>query len=77
MKLRTKDEIITCLIDSLSQDVENTKIHEDYIHDGWIEALKWVLGLNDKEIYNKGKNTLVVKEKNEPLIPDWTLKNKE
>ena len=37
MKLRTKDEIITCLIDSLSQDVENTEIHEDYIHDGKIK----------------------------------------
>lgn len=49
MKLRTKDEIITCLIDSLSQDVENTEIHEDYIHDGWIEALKWVLGLSEEE----------------------------
>ena len=49
MKLRTKDEIITCLIDSLSQNLENTEIHEDYIHDGWIEALKWVLGLTDEE----------------------------
>ena len=49
MKLRTKDEIITCLIDSLSQDVENTEIHEDYIHDGWIEALKWVLVLSEEE----------------------------
>ena len=49
MKLRTKDEIITCLIESLSQDVENTEIHEDYIHDGWIEALKWVLGLSEEE----------------------------
>ena len=49
MKLRTKDEIITCLIDSLSQNLENTEIHEDYIHDGWIEALKWVLGLSEEE----------------------------
>ena len=49
MKIRTKDEIIPCLIDSLSQNLENTEIHEDYIHDGWIEALKWVLGLTDEE----------------------------
>ena len=70
MKLRTKDEIITCLIDSLSQDVENTEIHEDYIHDGWIEALKWVLGLNDenREVFTKGKNTLVIKERKDNAI---------
>ena len=70
MKLRTKDEIITCLIDSLSQDVENTEIHEDYIHDGWIEALKWVLGLTDEEqkVFIKGKNTLVVKERKDNAI---------
>jgi len=49
MKLRTKDEIITALIDILSHDVGSTHVHEDYIHDGWIEALKWVLGLSEKE----------------------------
>ena len=70
MKLRTKDEIITCLIDSLSQNLENTEIHEDYIHDGWIEALKWVLGLTDEEqkVFIKGKNTLVVKERKDNAI---------
>ena len=49
MKLKNKDQIITCLIDSLSQNEYNTQIHEDYIHDGWIEALKWVLGLSEEE----------------------------
>ena len=65
MKLRTKDEIITALIDILSHDVGSTHVYEDYIHDGWIEALKWVLGLNDenREVFTKGKNTLVVKDK--------------
>ena len=49
MKLRTKDEIISCLIDSLSVPVGDYNVHESYIHDGWIEALKWVLGLTDEE----------------------------
>ena len=64
MKLRTKDEIITCLIDMLSQNDERSSSH--YLtHKGWIEALKWVLGLNDenREVFTKGKNTLVVKDK--------------
>ena len=48
MKLRTKDEIITCLIDSLSQNDEPSSSH--YLtHKGWIEALKWVLGLSEEE----------------------------
>ena len=70
MKLRTKDEIITCLIEILSHDVGSSHAHEDYIHDGWIEALKWVLGLNDenKEVFTKGKNTLVVKERKDNAI---------
>tara|TARA_R100001377_G_scaffold80770_2_gene59882 strand:+ start:424 stop:609 length:186 start_codon:yes stop_codon:yes gene_type:complete len=61
MKLRTKDEIITCLIQELSVDLSK----EDYIHEGWIEALKWVLTLDDtkQEIFNAGLNTLVVEEK--------------
>ena len=65
MKLRTKDEIITCLIDSLSQSPNSGHIHDDYIHDGWIEALKWVLGLSDEEkkVFIEGKNTLVVEER--------------
>ena len=61
MKVKTKDEIITCLIDMLSQDISKTTSSEDYIHQGWIEALKWVLGLINQEVFTKGKNTLVVK----------------
>ena len=61
MKVKTKDEIITCLIDMLSQDINKTTSSEDYIHQGWIEALKWVLGLHQGEVFTKGKNTLVVK----------------
>ena len=45
MKLKNKDQIITCLIDMLSQDISKTTSSEDYIHQGWIEALKWVLGI--------------------------------
>jgi len=66
MKLRTKDEIITCLIDSLSVDTnKEIGLDEGYIHEGWIEALKWVLGLSDEEkkVFIEGKNTLVVEER--------------
>ena len=49
MKLKNKDQIITCLIDSLSTSVGEYNVHESYIHDGWIEALKWVLGLTEEE----------------------------
>ena len=66
MKLRTKDEIITCLIDMLSKPIdEEGTWKEDYIHNGWIEALKWVLGLTEeeKEVFVEGRNTLVVKER--------------
>tara|TARA_R100001082_G_scaffold21955_1_gene10556 strand:- start:221 stop:433 length:213 start_codon:yes stop_codon:yes gene_type:complete len=60
MKLRTKDEIITCLIQILSNPVPVEQ--RDYLIDeGWIEALKWALQLNDKEVFTEGKNTLVVK----------------
>ena len=64
MKLKTKDEIITCLIQILSNPI--SEYDKGYLVDkGWIEALKWVLGLNDRkqEIFNEGKNTLVVKER--------------
>ena len=69
MKLQTKDEIIRKLIIDLEKDGEWILIAEDQkehlINKGWIEALKWVLGLNDRkqEIFNEGKNTLVVKER--------------
>ena len=69
MKLQSKDEIIKKLITDLEKDGEWILIAEDQkehlINKGWIEALKWVLGLNDEkqEVYNQGKNTLVVKER--------------
>jgi len=66
MKLKNKDQIITCLIDMLSIPINKAgSLQEDYIHDGWIEALKWVLGLTDeeKEVFIEGRNTLVVKER--------------
>jgi secreted Zn-dependent insulinase-like peptidase len=48
MKLKNKDQIITCLIDMLSQNDERSSSH--YLtHKGWIEALKWVLGLTEEE----------------------------
>ena len=69
MKLQTKDEIIRKLIIDLEKDGEWITTAEEqkeyFLNKGWIEALKWVLGLNDRkqEIYNEGKNTLVVKNK--------------
>jgi len=60
MKLRTKDEIITCLIQILSNPVPVEQ--RDYLIDeGWIEALKWALQLHQDEVFTEGKNTLVVK----------------
>jgi len=62
MKVKTKDEIITCLIKILSNPI--SEYDKGYLVDkGWIEALKWVLGLTDEEVFTKGKNTLVVKER--------------
>ena len=64
MKLKNKDQIITCLIDMLSTPIdEEGTWKEDYIHNGWIEALKWVLGLTEEKVYTEGKNTLIVEEK--------------
>ena len=60
MKLKTKDEIITCLIQILSNPVPVEQ--RDYLIDeGWIEALKWALQLHQDEVFTEGKNTLVVK----------------
>tara|TARA_S200002703_G_scaffold152113_2_gene152216 strand:- start:28262 stop:28480 length:219 start_codon:yes stop_codon:yes gene_type:complete len=69
MKLRTKDEIITCLIEMLSNPV-SMKQKDCLICEGWIESLKWVLGLNDEEekIYTEGKNTLVVESKHKEIV---------
>ena len=62
MKLKTKDEIITCLVDILSNNV--SEYDKGYLVDkGWIEALKWVVGLNNQKVYTEGKNTLIVKNK--------------
>ena len=66
MKVRPKDEIIKCLIDILQ--IVHDKEHEinDYNNnEGWIECLKWVLQLDDKEVFTEGKNTLVVKKRAE------------
>jgi len=65
MKLRTKDEIITCLIDILSDDLNDsswTQTDSDK-NRGWVECLKWVLQLHQDEVFTEGKNTLVVKER--------------
>jgi len=69
MKMQSKDKIISKLIIDLEKEGEWIITSEDqreyFINKGWIEALKWVLGLNDRkqEIFNEGKNTLVVKER--------------
>ena len=65
MKLRTKDEIITCLIDILSDDLNDsswTQTDSDK-NRGWVECLKWTLQLHQDEVFTEGKNTLVVKER--------------
>ena len=62
MKLKNKDQIITCLIQILSNPI--SEYDKGYLVDkGWIEALKWVLGLTEEKVYTEGKNTLIVKEK--------------
>ena len=62
MKLKSKDQIITCLIDMLAPRYHASN-PDCFKHDGWIEALKWVLGLTEEKVYTEGKNTLIVKEK--------------
>ena len=67
MKIKTKDEIIKKLITDLEKDGEWILTSEDQkeylINKGWIKSLKWVLGINNEEVSNEGKNTLVVKER--------------
>jgi len=67
VKVKTKDEIIKKLITDLEKDGEwilTTEDQKEYlINKGWIESLKWVLGINNEEVSNEGKNTLVVKER--------------
>ena len=59
MKVKSKDEIITCLIDILSKDAikyhpmddgwkVEKEVHDEILDKGWIEALKWVLGLHSE-----------------------------
>tara|TARA_R110002020_G_scaffold205253_3_gene409795 strand:+ start:825 stop:1022 length:198 start_codon:yes stop_codon:yes gene_type:complete len=51
MKVQPKDDIIKCLIDMLQYNHEKNEecLKECYMHEGWIEALKWVLGLTKEE----------------------------
>ena len=67
MKIKTKDEIIKKLITELEKDGEWILTAEDQkeylINKGWIKSLKWVLGINNEEVFTEGKNTLVVKER--------------
>ena len=67
MKIKTKDEIIKKLITDLEKDGEWILTAEDQkeylINKGWIKSLKWVLGINNEEVFTEGKNTLIVKEK--------------
>ena len=67
MKIKTKDEIIKKLITDLEKDGEWILTAEDQkeylINKGWIKSLKWVLGINNEEVFTEGKNTLVVKKR--------------
>ena len=56
MKVRSKDEIIKCLIDILSETIPEDQglVQEDemktyYTDKGWIESLMWTLGLTEEE----------------------------
>ena len=59
MKVRSKDEIIKCLIDILSETIpeeqrlvevwEGDSMRTYYIDTGWIESLMWTLGLTEEE----------------------------
>ena len=74
MKVRSKDEILICLIDILSKDalkhhvMDNEweverGVHNEILDKGWVECLKWVLSLTKEE-----KN--VFKENNVVRISD-------
>ena len=56
MKVRSKEEIIKCLIDILSETIPEDQglVQEDemktyYTDKGWIESLMWTLGLTEEE----------------------------
>ena len=74
MKLKNKDQIITCLINILSKDTlkyhplddrweVEKEVHDEILDKGWVECLKWILELTEEKVYTEGKNTLIVKEK--------------
>ena len=74
MKVRSKDEILICLIDILSKDALKhhvmddeweieVDVHNEILDKGWVECLKWVLSLTKEE-----KN--VFKENNVVRISD-------
>ena len=76
MKLKNKDQIITCLIEILSKDAlkhypmddgwkVEREVHDEILDKGWVECLKWILGLTpeEQEVFVEGRNTLVVKER--------------
>ena len=57
MKVKSKDEIITCLIDILSKDAPKyhpmddgwkveKEIYDEILNKGWVKCLKWILGLH-------------------------------
>ena len=49
MKVQSKDDIITCLIDLLKQDIEHKEMDDYYVNKGWVEALTWVLNLVNEQ----------------------------
>ena len=54
MKVKTKDEIIFCLIELLQfphlypSDLSDEE-KDYYINKGWIEALKWILNITSEQ----------------------------
>ena len=64
MKVKSKDEIVTKLIDNIKLRHSSINVpHIETYHDGWVKALEWVLSIDNEEVFTKGENTLVVKEK--------------
>ena len=49
MKVKSKDEIVTQLIDKIKLRHGNMNVpHLETYHDGWVKALEWVLSIDSK-----------------------------
>jgi len=52
MKVKSKDEIVTKLIDNIKLRHSSINVpHVETYHDGWVKALEWVLSIDSKSWY--------------------------